>query len=496
MMYLLAALGGAVTVLAFPPFGWWPLAIVGPALWLTAFESDTPTRRGAVSGFVFGLAFYSGLIWWIGKLGIEAVIPLVLVQALFWALFGGLLVRLGRRLTPLWWWVVAAGLWALVEAIRYRLPVGGLEWGALGYALADVWPARTAARWIGTSGWTVLVMAAAAGLASVRRGVEWMPAALPMALIAVFVGLGATAPSLPTGRVIDVAVVQGSTPCPFVHCPDERYGTYLQHLDLTKSLRPGLELVVWSEGSTGSTNADPVNNPEVGAAIGAEAARLGAWFLVGGDRPVDDERWINANVVFDPNGNIVGEYRKRHPVPFGEYIPARPFFEWIPALSQVPRDMIPGDAPVVFDLGIYDLGSVISFEGGFSRYARQTAAAGADLLVVATNEGSYGFTPASDQFIGMTRMRSAETGLDVVHAAVTGKSVLITDGGRLGEETGLGTSEVLSGRSRVRPDLQTLYVRWGDWLMALALASAVVVMASASMVNDSEADQPIGAKSP
>ena len=48
--------------------------------------------------------------------------------------------------------------------------------------------------------------------------------------------------------------------------------------------------------------------------------------------------------MFGPDGRIVGEYRKRHPVPFGEYIPARPLFEWIPALDQVPRDMIAGDS--------------------------------------------------------------------------------------------------------------------------------------------------------
>ena len=78
--------------------------------------------------------------------------------------------------------------------------------------------------------------------------------------------------------------------------------------------------------------------------------------------------------------------------------------------------MIPGEGPVVFDLGNYGLGSVISFEGGFSRYVRSEVADGAGLLVVATNEGSYGTTPASDQFIAITRMRSAETGLDLIHA--------------------------------------------------------------------------------
>ncbi len=477
MTYLAALAGAGLAVLAFPPFGIWPLVVVGPAIWLEALRRVEAARHGFGSGLVFGLAFFGGLIWWLSELGLEAVIPLVVVQALFPALFGYVVVRVCRRLPLTVWWVAVAGLWAAFESTRYRFPVGGFEWGAWGYALSDVSWVRGAARWIGTSGWTVLVMAAAAGLASYRRRGELAAVAAPIALVCIGLALGAGAAPLPAGIESEVAVVQGSTPCPFAHCENERFQTYQQHLALTRSIPAGgADLVVWSEGSTGSNNADPVNNHDVGEAIGAQARRIGAWMLVGGDRPVSDTQWINANVVFAPSGEIVGEYRKRHPVPFGEYIPNRPWFEWIPALDQVPRDMIPGEAAIVIPLTDYDLGSVISFEGGFARYARETAALGADLLVVATNEGSYGTTPASDQFIGMTRMRSAETGLDLIHAAVTGRSVIVTNGGQLGQTTGLGSIELLTGTVRARPDLSTFYVRWGEWVMALAAVSGAVVL--------------------
>ena len=391
MIYVAALVGAGLTLLAFPPFGWWPMVVVGPMVWLVFLRREKGPWRGALSGYLFGLAFYGGLIWWLGSLGLVAVIPLVVVQALYPALFAGLIVRLARTVSAAWWWIAAAGLWALVEIIRYRFPVGGFEWGAFGYALSGVTAVRAAARWIGTSGWTVLVMAVAAGLASLRWRGEWLAAAVPLALVALVAAASVTIQDLPSGVPVQAAVVQGSTPCPFEHCVDERYQTYQQHLALTEQITPGsVDLVVWSEGSTGSSNADPVNNAEVGAAIGTQAARIGAWILVGSDRPVDSQHWINANVLFNPQGEIVGEYRKRHPVPFGEYIPARPLFDWIPALSQVPRDMIPGEGPVVFDLGDYGLGSVISFEGGFSRYVRSEVADGAGLLVVATNEGSYG----------------------------------------------------------------------------------------------------------
>ncbi len=275
-----------------------------------------------------------------------------------------------------------------------------------------------------------------------------------------------------------MAIVQGNTPCPGTHCTDERYGTYQLHLEMTRAIPAGsVDLVVWAEGSTGSTNADPILIPEVAEAIGDEAERIGAYLLAGGDRVVSDTEWINANVLFDREGEIVGEYRKRQPVPFGEYVPWRSFLTpLIPELSQVPRDMIRGEDPVVFETDFGLLGSVVSWEGSFARFPRDVARNGAQLLVVATNNASYEVSPASDQLIGMTRMRGAELGLDVVHAAVTGKSTLITDGGEVGERTPIYESALLAGEVQMRDAGPTLYTRVGDWVQVAAALGLVVVL--------------------
>ena len=364
-----------------------------------------------------------------------------------------------------------------MELIRYRFPFHGFEWGATGYALSDQAWARAFAPLYGTTGITVLaVLVVATVVALAFRPRNWWLLVFPTTAVLVF----AVWSWWPGGETevlagVEAAIVQGSTPCPFEHCPpDERLRTFQQHLELTRTIEPGsVFLVVWSEGSTGGLNADPVQNPEVGAAIAEEARRIGAWFLVGSDRPLNDTHWENVNIVFNPEGEIVGEYQKQHPVPFGEYIPFRPLFDWIPELDQVPRDMVPGEGPVVFDLGNgLMMGSVISFEGGFSRYPRQHVEAGANFIVVATNEGSYGTTPGSDQFIGMTRMRAAELGLDVVHAAVTGKSTFIDASGAYGETTGLGTEEVLYGTVAARTP--SIYARVGDIVMIAAALVGIV----------------------
>lgn len=202
--------------------------------------------------------------------------------------------------------------------------------------------------------------------------------------------------------------------------------------------------------------------------------------MVGTDRPLSDTEWVNANVVFNREGVIVGEYRKQLPVPFGEWIPMRALFtRLIPELSRVPRDMVPGDGPVLFEVDSgserFTLGSVISWEGGFSRFAREHAKGGAMVMVVATNNESYGpSAPTADQFMGMTRMRAAELGLPLIHAAVTGKSVVIDSNGEpLIEPSGLGESRVLY--SEVVPQQASVYAQTGDLVMVLAVLAGGLV---------------------
>ena len=469
--------GAVVSVLGFPPFGPGWLILIGITLFLLGVRLATNRSQGLLIGTVYGVVFFGGLIWWISELGLVALVPLVLVQAAFPAAYGWWLARYNQASAGTWL-VLAVGGWSLMELIRYHFPFGGFEWGAAGNALSDLGLARAGAATIGASGWTVIVVAVAVSLVLLIQGERrrWLGAVLMIPVVAVLIGLPNRLSSLETTPAHDVVIVQGSTPCPFEHCPpNERLRTFEQHVELTKAIPDdGADLVVWAEGSTGGVNADPVQNPEVGEAIGEQASRLGAWMVVGSDRPLSNTEWINANVVFNPSGEIVGEYRKQHPVPFGEYIPFRPLFEWIPALDQVPRDMIPGEGPVVFDLGPYDLGTVISFEGSFSRYPRQHVRAGADVIVVATNEGSYGTTPASDQLIGMTRMRAAELRVPVVHSAVTGRSTVIDPTGVIVSDTsGLGTQELIEGL--VFPRGGSIYATTGDLLLYLAALAGVLM---------------------
>jgi apolipoprotein N-acyltransferase len=140
-----------------------------------------------------------------------------------------------------------------------------------------------------------------------------------------------------------------------------------------------------------------------------------------------------------------------------------------------------GTEAVVFPMAIgettFRLGSVISFEGAFPRYMRSEVKVGAQVIVVATNESSYGRGPASDQLIGMVRLNAAALGVDVVHAAVTGHSTFVyASGATASAETDLFTSDVLYGTVRIQEARRTLYAMTGDWVELAAIGLGLVAL--------------------
>ena len=479
LQFAAVILSAALMWAAFPPLNLGFVIFVAPVPLLWALRRVRGIREASWLGFTFGVAFFGGMLWWIFILGAVAWVPLTVVMALY-ALLYGLLLFLVRMWSPWRWWAMAVGGWAAWEFLRARFPLNGFPWGSAGYPVGTIPWMRGSAQWIGPTGWAVLVVAFAAALVLMTEEPrDRRPLEATLAVILALTVLGAIFGPDAGGREVNVAIVQGNSPCPRVHCDNEKQRVYNAHLALTRSITPGsADLVLWPEDSFGG-DFNPTTNPEVRSQMAGEAVRIGAYLLAGGTRGVDVEHFENLNILFAPDGTVAGEYLKQHPVPFGEYIPMRGLMEdLISQLDAVPRDMVRGTGPVVFDLfdGEVSLGTVISFEGAFIRTMRAHARAGADLMLVATNEASYGRGPASDQLIGMVRMNAAALGLDVAHGAVTGRSAFITAGGSIGETTGLFTETVHRGAVNVQGSGRTLYTLTGDWLQLLAILGAVSVL--------------------
>ncbi len=474
---LLALVGALCASAGFAPVGSPLLLVAGLALLLTGVLGATTKAGAFLAGFVYGLVFISVVMEWLTNLANEAAIGLGILQGLFYGT-ATLVVWMVRKNPVGYLAVMMVGIWMAMEFARERIPFGGVNWGAPGYSIGEWTWLRSSAQWIGTSGLSVLAVSVAVGVALyvVRRDTGPILAAVGLGVL-LAVG-GALIPAGPDGPEITVAIVQGNSPCPGVHCENERQLVFENHLAMTKTLAPDtFDLVVWPESSTGF-GFDPLQSSEVAQDLAGEAARLGAYLMVGGDRADTPGTFINSNLLYNRSGDLIGEYRKRHPVPFGEYIPFRSVLGAMSLFSRVPRDMVRGIEPGVFVVDFGSIGTVISYEAAFARYSRDAAADGADLLVVASNEASYGRSTAAAQLIGMSRMRAAENGIDVVHGAVTGSSVLITEGGVLGPVTPLYEEAIVTGTVRVRDSGPTVYARWGDWV-----AVAVIVLGSLAVVE-------------
>jgi apolipoprotein N-acyltransferase len=477
LAYFVAAVSALVTWAAFPPidFGW--LAFIGPVGLFWALRRVERGIEAVGLGFLWGFVFYGLLLSWIFILGAVAWFPLTLLMAVFVTVYAAGLWAI--RLWPTWrWWLAAVGGWALIELVRTHFPFGGFPWGSVGYAAAGNPGLIGSVQWVGPAGWTVVVVAFTAGLALlIEDKANWRFAVDTAVVVLLLAIAGGLFPPTAGGQAVRVAIVQGSTPCPRVHCQNENMRIFEDHLALTRTIPAGsVDLVVWAENSTGPPY-EPEGSDTVRNAIVEEAGRIGAYFLVSGTRLEGDNQFWNVNVLFSPDGVKVGEYVKRHPVPFGEFVPMRELLGFIPQLEQVPRDMVRGGDPQVFPLETGVIGSVISFEGAFTRDLRAVESAGGRLFVLATNESTYEEAPASDQFIGMTRVNAAAMGQDFVHAAISGKSALITADGTVLDTTELFEKTVLYGTVQYRAAGPTLYARIGDWVTFLALIGLIVAVA-------------------
>src|SRR5713226_2003647 len=82
----LAGAGGLGLALAFPPFGFAPFSVGGPALLYVALPG-TPASVRALLGLVFGAAFFGVLLFWVERAGVHAWVVLSLGETCFVVLF-------------------------------------------------------------------------------------------------------------------------------------------------------------------------------------------------------------------------------------------------------------------------------------------------------------------------------------------------------------------------------------------------------------------------
>ena len=475
-----AIASGVLLMLAFPPHNVAALAPVGPALLVLACRGVS-VRRGAVLGLLAGLACYLPLLHWAGSVaGPAAWLALAVLQSLFTGLLGAGLALLTRRRG---WAAWSAVLWVASEALRSRVPFGGFPWGRLAFSQQDT---------------PLLHLAALGGAPLVSLAVALLGGALAALLVArhrellLAGGLAAIAVaaallvSVPTGgATTTVAVVQGNVPRLGLDFNAQRSAVLRNHVQATRQLAadvragtaPRPDLVIWPENAS---DLDPFDNPDARALIDGAVADIGVPVLVGAlvDGP---GRFIsNTGVVWDPVTGPGARYVKRHPVPFGEYIPLRDLARKITTkVDLVPKDFAHGRTVGVLDVGPARIGDVICFEVAYDGLVRDTVQKGGRLLVVQTNNASFGRSGETAQQLAMGQLRAVEHGRAVLVAATSGVSAIIAPDGRVTQRAEILTQKVLLQQVPLRDQL-TVATRLGAWpefvLSLLGLGALLVAV--------------------
>nr|WP_230203296.1 apolipoprotein N-acyltransferase [Parafrankia discariae] len=502
----LATLAGALLYLAFPPVGLWPLAPLALAV-LTLTVRGRRLRASYGLGMLFSLAFLLPLLRFVSFVGADGWIVLSVAEAALLALVAPA-TTLVQRLPAPWLWTGA--VWVAQEALRGRAPFGGFPWGRIAFSQPDS-PYTPLAALGGAPLITFTVATTAALLATAlthatraattrtaphatggdnpgspdssngdnntahrtphttAAHLQPLLATLAGALALTLAGFAVPLPTTAQHGTLTVAAVQGNVPeAGGINALGEAFQVTDNHVTGTENLAaavraghtPQPDLVLWPENSS---DIDPLTNPTAHAALTHAATVAGAPLLVGAVLDGPGPRHVrNAGLIWTTDGPTGAMYVKRHPVPFAEYLPGRALLEKLISrfADEMPNDFLAGTGTGTLPVAGTVIGDVICFEVAYDGLVRDNVDRGAELLVIQTNNASFGRKGESQQQLAMSRLRAVEHGRATIQVSTSGQSALITPNGTILSQTGLYEAGVLSAQLPLRTT-RTLATRLG-----------------------------------
>lgn len=500
-----AAVSGLLLVAAFPPIGWWwlaPLSVAGFTLSARAASAmrerrglRRPAVAGAWAGFWFGLGFCVFSFKWLTTVGTDAWIILSIIEALYFMPLGAGTAAVSRLRGAVLW---QALLWIAEEALRSRWPLQGFSWGRLAFSQSHT-PFTPLAALGGAplvSFATALVGTALAALlltvyrSRVRVGrLAWLATGGWLLLAAAVPTVGLLVPLQTTaGKPVQLAAIQGDVPRTGLDAYGQASAVLDNHVAVTEQYAaqiaagktPQPAAVFWPEDSD---DVDPYQDPVAYAKLMQAAQAVHRPILVGAIVETGPQQARNEGIVWDPATGPGQSYTKRHLVPFGEYIPWRAeLSKYISELSRVPRDYVPGNAPGVLTIGGVHIADVICFEVAYDDMVRDSVRSDTGVLVVQTNNATYGWSGQPEQQLAITQLRAVEHGRPVLIAATSGISGYITADGNVQQETRQFTPAIIAADVTPRTGL-TLADRVGVWPELAMTAGALLTWAAGVRVG-------------
>jgi apolipoprotein N-acyltransferase len=480
---LLPAIAGAACVFGFAPFYAWPVPIVALAVLFYAWTRSGSPRQAWLSGFAFGLGlFLAGVSWVYISLHVYGSMPAVLAAiatflfcaflALFPAFAGWTTLKLagnsrGLRL------LAAPGAFVLFEWFRGTI-FTGFPWLKLGTSQAPSSPLAGFAPLIGAYGISLAVAAAAALAVYFFTSRAWTRARF--LALAAFIGLFALGGvarfaswTEPAGAPLSVALLQGNVPQQLKWREDVRTQTLLDYRRMIFDAKA--QVVVVPETALPAF-LDQLPRDYLDS-LRDHGRAEGKDILLGTvERVFRGQEFDYYNSVVRLTGDGPQSYRKRHLVPFGEFIPWG--FKWVLAILRIPlTDFSRGPAgqPPLAANGTR-FGVAICYEDVYGDEMIDALPA-AQVLLNVSNLAWFGDSLAPEQHLQESQMRALETGRWMLRATNTGATAAIDETGRVAARLSNFTRGTLV-QSVIPRRGATPYSHWWD-LPAIGCALALLI---------------------
>ncbi len=508
-VWLLLPAGGALTglCLAFPKIGFLEWFSMLPALlFLFSIAADKTVRyrRLYLFGFLYYFAFYMTALHWFLNLypmeflgvtkgeavGLVAIcwVGLSLLQTVFaslvFPLFGALCrTRVMTRLS-----ILVPALFAAQYVIAEwsqtltwmgvpwaRLSLGQIEYGALAGAAAFFGSYFITFAIVLVNGYLAFACLHRKSFSRVRVCAAVAAGAFLCNLSLGAVGYFTAAPE--KGTPVVVAAVQGNVGSDLKWTSNSRIKSYEVYEKYTaEAAAVGAEIVVFPETFIPSSLSE---RTDLGKYVSRLAKTYGVTILCGAFHSDHEGNEYNAVFAVYPDGSIDDTvYAKRHLVPFGEYVPWRPFVEFVlPMLADIgmlAEDLSPGTGSALFDTEHGKIGALLCFDSIYEELTQDSVCDGAVLLVLPTNDSWFTDSRGIYMHHAQARLRAIESGRWIVRAADTGiSSVIAPDGSSHSDQPPM--REGMALHTAYLRDNVTLYMRIGNLVVWLLIAAVVAV---------------------
>ena len=477
----MAGVAGVLMNLAFPSFAAWPLAFAALAVLLPTLVGRRVGGAALVAG-VYGIALFSLLVSWTARyLGPVPWAALFVLEALLTAV-ALVPISLAYRWLPHVWprsqtvvlpFTVAA-LWTMHELFLGNWPYGGFPWARVGMTQSEG-PFAPVASWLGVSGLTFLMVAVVALLIEVVRRRTWRRPLLLVAPVATVLVLAFT-PLFPTATAgsMRIAAVQGNGATGYFD-DREPYGVITAQKAATDTLQgEDIDLIVWPEGGV---DYDPFQDAATARRLTRVVTSFDAPLLANTATQRGDE-YFNTSFLWTAEGTATQTHDKRHPVPFGEYVPHRDFYYALAPdlIGLIGREYTPGTNPPLVDVDGVGVGLAICFDVIYDEVIRESVTGGAEVLVFQTNNADFRGTDENLQQLAFARMRAIETGRSVVNVSTVGTSQIIRPDGSTVSSLDADEAGALLEDVELRSGL-TAGVLLGPWIqLGLVVSGALVLI--------------------